>query len=596
MSGASVTIALSELARLAIPGLPTTDRGLRMRAEALGWERVRRAGRGGGFAYVVTGSVAEAVLAKNASHPVASNDIRRPVGRPKGSDFFARNPAIADAVEAILAHQQLAAPRVRELLETKFAELPDLRTLQRFVRRIEDTKAALLASTRDPDRYRAQYQLALGNAGGDTTHAHQFWELDTTPADVHLTDGRWAILGVIDRWSRRARFLVAPCESGQSVRRLLADTMSAWGVMPECVITDNGSGYINASIAASLETLGIEHRKAPPGSPWKKPFVERVFGTFTRERAELLPGFAGHNVADAQKLRARAKKATGRAVITASMSSAELQAVLDAWVDGVYHQRRHGSLNQSPMQRWQASPVPAAAAPGRDQLLIALSAVVGARKVGKKGLVWKGGSYWSAALVPWVGRTVFVRRDEDDLGALYVFSPDGIFIDTAVDHGRAGFSEQAFAMIATRQQREWMTEQRADLRAKKRGFDIDTARDAMLRRDAEAAGKLVSFPRPTVERTTASLDSLAAPPAPSLPSEAELARAERRAAPIVARIVPVAEKVAAADALIFAAASGEPVDAAELACARAYASSTEYRVEKMIAADFATPDRQEKMG
>lgn len=598
MSAAKVTVALSELAELALPGLPTSERGLRKRAQALGWSRVPKNGQGGGFAYVLTGEIAEAVLARRARHNSASNDVRRSVGRPKGSGFFQRHPDIADAVEAIVARQKYAAPRVRELLETSYIQLPDLRTLQRFIRELEETKPALLASTRDPDLYRSQYQVALGRVDGDATHAHQYWEMDTTPADVLLTDGRWAILAVIDRWSRRLKFVVAPVESAQSVRRLLSETMQSWGVMPETVITDQGSGYINASIAEGLKSLGIEHRPAPPGSPWKKPHIERAFRTVQHERMELLPGYAGHNVAQAQRLRARAKKETGRAVIEAQISAADLQTILDNWVDGTYHQRRHGSLKQSPMQRWLASPVPADAAPSNEQLLIALSAVVGIRTVSKKGVVWKDGSYWSAALAPWVGRPVMVRRDEDDLGALFIFSPEGEYIDTAINHERSGFSQEAFAAAATQQQRKFMNEARADIRAKMRGFNFETARDQLLRQEAERAGKLVSLPRPTTARSTAALDSIAERPAPQLPDEATLARAEERAPKVAPAQVSVASKVATADATIAAHARGETVEPDALVRARAYASSAEYRAEKMLSADFRAPapttTRQEK--
>lgn len=586
---AAVAIALSELQALGLPDLPSTRQGIERRAKVEGWQRRPREGRGGGYVYEVTGPIAEAILdARAGTMPAADNDIRRGRGRPKGSDFFSAHPEVADAIEAILAYQQVSATTVRDLLEQQFRDLPHIRTLRRFIMRLETEKAPLLASFRDPDLYKGRYRLALGRADASLTHAHQRWELDTTPADVLLQDGRFAILGVIDVWSRRIRFLVAPSESAQSVRRLLVDTMTAWGVMPEQVVTDQGSGYINGSIRSALEFLGIDHKPCPPASPEQKPHIERVFGTFQRERAELLDGYAGHNVAEAQRLRARARKETGKPIVLAKLTAAELQVIIDAWVDGVYHQRRHGTLGVSPMQKWQASPVPAAAAPDRDRLLVALSALVGTLVVGKRGLQWKRGRYWSPALVPFIGRPVAVRRDEEDLGALFVFDEDGHFIDTAVDHQRRGLPEREYAMEARRQQDAYMREARADVRAKMRRFDIPAARDALLRRDAEAAGKLVSLPRPTVERSTPQLDSLAPPPAPALPTEAEMARAEAhvaKTAPIAAQ--SVTDKVREADAIIAAAHRGEAVDAATLRRAKAYAVSTEYRAEKMLTRDFA---------
>lgn len=579
-------LSAGDLAQLELDGLPSTKRGVALLAEREGWSWTDRPGNGG-----LTRLYAIADLPVLARRDLAARwadqapSSLRGRGRPKGTDFFTRHPDVASAVEAILAERQLSVPRILELLETRFDELPSLRTLRRFVTTIERAKPALLASTRDPDAYKSRFRVSLGRADGGVTHAHQVWELDTTKADVMTKGGRRMVLGVIDRWSRRARFLVAPSESGQSVRRLLIDTIRGWGVLPEAVATDNGAGYINASIKTALEALGIEHRICPPGSPEKKPFVERLFGTFTRERAELLRGYAGHSVAEAQKLRAIARKQTGRAVIVPELEADELQAILDAWVDGVYHQREHSALRMTPMAKWLSSPTRAAAAPAEDVLKVALSAYVGTHKVGKRGLVWRGGRYWTAELAPFVGRPVTIRRDEEDLGALFAFDEDGRFIGTAVNAERAGLSEEVFALEARRQQADWMKQARAELRDRQRDFSIEKAKEQLLRRDAERAGKLAALPLPTTERATATMLSISVAPAPPTPAPERLADAVRRTAP-GPRLESLADRIARTDALISAADRGEAVDPDELRRARLYATSTEYRAEKLTAAVF----------
>jgi putative transposase len=582
-------ISAKALADLRLPGLPTTVAGIWKRAEGEGWSFVERPDRGGGRLYDISSLPEEARRAFERRSALPSPANARPVGRPKGTDYFTRRPEVADAVEALLADRQLAAPRILELLAQRFAGLPSRRTLARFIAKLEEEKRALLSSTRNPDEYKSRHKVALGRADGSVTRANQVWELDTTKADVLTKGGRRMVLGLIDRYSRRARFLVAHSESGQAVRRLLIDAIRAWGVLPETVMTDNGSGYINASIVSALETLGIRHVRCMPGTPEDKPYIERLFGTFTRERAQLLAGFAGHNVAQAQALRSKAKKETGRALIVPEMTAEELQAVLDGWLDGVYHQREHGTTHQPPIRRWMASPVPSAAAPAEDVLRIALSRYEGAATVGKRGIRWKNGRYWCASLPTWMGRTVQIRRDEEDLGALFVFDEDGRFIDTAVNHERAGLSEQAFAMAASRQQNEWMAEQRADLRDKKRRFSFEEARDQLLRQDAERAGKLATLPPRTEVRSNAQLDSIAAAPAPVLPSAAAIEEAYARTAPRPRPAATVAERVAAADRIIAAADSGEQVDQDELKRARLFATSTAYKAEKMLSIAFGSP-------
>lgn len=561
-------LSASDIASLELPGFSATKRGISAYLSKMEISPTAIGGRGGAQLYSINDlpeRMRLAIEATCAPKPrghvfFADNDVRRNVGRPKGSDFWTKNPEVAEAVEAILARQKIAAPRVRELLETRYIELPSDRTLQRFIKDYEARNPALLASTRDPDLFKGKYRLALGRADASVTRAHQVWELDTTKADVMTKGGRIMVLGVIDRYSRRVRFMIAPSESGQSVRRLLIETIEAWGVMPDAVATDNGSGYINKSIVSALETLGIEHHLCPPGSPEKKPFVERVFGTFTRERAELLAGYAGHNVADAQRLRGRAKKETGRAVIVPEMEPEQLQAILDAWVDGVYHLRRHGSIGMSPMEKWQSCTATPAGSPGRDRLLIALSAFVGAMVVGKRGVQWKRGRYWAPELAAYVGRPVSVRRDEDELGELFIFDETGQFICKALNAERSGLSEEAFAIEARRNQAAFMNKARAELRQKQSRFRFEDARDALLRRDAEAAGKLTVLPRPTAERSTPVLDSLAEPtPLPQ---------------PIDPNVV--ASRVARADRLLALAADGHDVPADELAWAEAFARGPAY--------------------
>ena len=54
---------------------------------------------------------------------------------------------------------------------------------------------------------------------------------------------------------------------------------------------------------------------------------------------------------------------TGRAVIVPELEADELQAIIDAWTDGVYHVREHSGIRTTPMRRWMSSPVPPRAAP-----------------------------------------------------------------------------------------------------------------------------------------------------------------------------------------------------------------------------------------
>lgn len=583
-------LSAQEIAALALDGLPETKRGVQLLAERAGWSSVPRVGRGGGRCYAVADFPERA--RRDYADRWAAQPVRAPVGRPKGSDFFTRNPAVADAVEALIHERDLPAARVLELLATRFAKLPSRSTVARFIARIAAEKPAVLASFRDPDRFKSQYRVSLGRADAAVTHAHQIWEIDTTKADVLCREGRKSILGIVDVWSRRTFYLVVDSESAQSVRRTLTACITAWGVVPEILRTDRGSGYINETIRTAVPHLGILHDPVPPASGDKKPFVERMFGTFTRERAALLGGFAGHSVAQAAKLRQAAKVRTGRAVIVPEMTAAELQGVINAWLDGVYHVRPHSGTGMAPMARWTASPRPARAAPDEGALKLALSAFVAVATVTKRGITWKKGRYWAAPLAAFVGRQVQLRRDEGDLGELFVFDADGRYIATAVNAERSGLSDQQFAVQARRQQAEWMAQARADIRAKQKAFRFEDARDALLRQDAEAAGKLVTLPVRSEPLSTPMLASIP-DPMPDLPSAPALDAAVAR----TRRPRPAAspeERIAETDRLLALHAAGQPVDPEALRAARLHAQSSEYRADKILRADF--PARRSPAG
>ena len=129
--------------------------------------------------------------------------------------------------------------------------------------------------------------------------------------------------------------------TAEAVCQLLRRAILDWGV-PDTVKMDNGRDYASERVAGVLVGLGIEARFSAPFSPWEKGQIERFFGTFSRHALELLPGYSGHNVVDAQAIRARKSFAeqlhSKKKVIEAKLTAAELQAFCDQWVDAYYMQ------------------------------------------------------------------------------------------------------------------------------------------------------------------------------------------------------------------------------------------------------------------
>jgi putative transposase len=587
MSGAQL-LAANDLSALRISGLPTSARSLRRLAERSRWDVQRGAG---GVLLIDIKSLSAAQVAEISEKLVARGGMafataKKParqgarIGRPEGSAYFTLNPEAANCVLAALSTHKFAAPRVLEIMAAHgFAELPSLRALQRFIKKLEAQRIVELTQMRDPDRARSKYQLALGRMDGGESFAHETWELDTTKFDLML-DGfpRQMVLGLIDRWSRRAHFLVAPSESGQSARHLLIGAIEKWGVIPTRIVVDNGSGYINKSIRSACEILGIELKVCLPGKPEFKPFVERLFGRVTRERAVLLEGFSGSNVAEAQRLRGRARKETRKAKVVGSHTPETLQILLSNWVVGVYEQTVHSGIGMSPLAKAMRTPAPARAAPDEQTVKRALTAFVGNLVVGKKGLRWKStreaGHYWCDALVGYIGKTVHVRRDEDNLGVLLAFSEHGDFIGEAVDWQRAGLSQRAFAISARDNQRKHDKAAEAYLREQQKNYPMEKAWSGILRSDAEKAGKLAVLPiRAARPEAT-----------PQSPTQSQSPATIHRF-PVEARPrADIACHVARAEQILFAQKSGQVVSEDDAAWASAFKKGSAFAAFKAQAA------------
>ena len=273
--------------------------------------------------------------------------------------------ATTDAVGAfILEYPHGKAPMLRRWLIARYGLDPSthVATVRRWMARWRAEHPNLLMEATDPDRYRSHRKPAFGAAAAGVERINQLWELDSTPADVLCTDGRHHLVGVIDVCSRRARALVVPTSNAMGIAALMRRALLDWGV-PETVRTDEGKDYVSRHVRRALADLAIEHDILPPYSPELKPFIERWFGTLTRGCLAYLPGFAGHNVAERQAIRDRksfaARRGEGDAdAFAVSLTAAELQARIDAWIEHVYEREPHGGLDgRSPFEAAAGQPV-----------------------------------------------------------------------------------------------------------------------------------------------------------------------------------------------------------------------------------------------
>lgn len=394
--------------------------------------------------------------------------------------------------------------------------VPSHRTVQRYIKDWSERNAQLKTYIKNPDAWRSLYRTAYGTASEQIIRLNQLWELDSTPADVMLKDGRHAIIGMIDVYTRQARLHVARTSSSAGIISLLRRTILEMG-MPEAVGTDQGKDYLSKAVRRVLPALGIEHLEMPPFSPEKKPFIERFFRTFSHDMVELLPGFIGHNVADRQAIEARRSFADrlmkGGDAIEIEMDAEELQAFCDEWVRDVYAHEPHGGLNgRTPYQmaagqsvhkieNERALDLLLAPAPGGD----------GMRTVTKKGIRINGLHFIAPELGAYAGQQVLCLYDEADAGRVYVFGgADVDFLCIAECPDITGVSRQELAIEARKYQQRVLAEQKKELDAAARKASTGEIWREIMAAKREEASVMRRIDGPTASYTTDALDAASA--------------------------------------------------------------------------------------
>lgn len=424
-------------------------------------------------------------------------------------------------VLALLAKQpQLTAHHIRALTADRFPtvqvggrvqSLPPVRTFQNALKAWKASYRVELESIRNPDGFRSTMRFAA-RVAMPAQRLNEVWQIDASPADVLLIDGRHTIYVCLDVYSRRMIATVSKTPRASAVGLLIRKAIVAWGV-PERIKTDNGSDFIARITQRLFAALGIEHDVAPPFQPEKKGHVERAIGTLQRGLMRTLEGFIGHSVADRKVIENRkgfAKRlgASAEDMFEVALTAADLQRRLDAWCADVYGNAPHASLKgQTPI----AVAAMSRATIGRiedlralDMLLLPVAGKDGLRKVTKTGLRIHDTHYIGGFLT--VGDTVLVRMDEADMGRAYVFAKDGeTFLGEAIAPELLGIDPIAAHAAVRAEQKSIIDDRMADAKKTARKIKASDFAGAIHRQALKDAGTLIEFPKPTSAHDTPSL-------------------------------------------------------------------------------------------
>ncbi len=419
---------------------------------------------------------------------------------------------VAAYIGGLLVHQPfLSAAHVRDLVEARFGAelqldlfaipLPAERTFQRFIIDWKKRNQTALHALTNPDKFKSHYRLSGDNNYAWVGQVNELWEIDASPADVLLKDGRYSIYACVDVFSRRMMLYVSKTARTEATLLLLRKAILAWGV-PETLRTDNGSDFTSHAFKRALNAVGIRHDLTAPFSPEQKGIVERAIGTLQRGLMPLLPGFIGHSVADRKMIEGRKAFAarlgeSADKAFCVDLNAGDLQRMMDGWANDKFaHEAHSGIGGMTPFAKAQSSPGTIRTIANVHALDLLLSPVAGDgwRVATKQGIRLDYGYYISGALLK--GRRVFCRQDPADMGRLYVFeSETGAFITEAICPRRAGVDPKAAVAIARAQQAKFIKDETATIRKEAGKIKPRHMIDAVLDLAGRKSASITAFPR-----------------------------------------------------------------------------------------------------
>ena len=449
-------------------------------------------------------------------------------GNRKGSGVLAtaEGGRVGQRIAAWLVKQpHLTAAHIRDLVRDAFGNtltrgdgavvpVPSKRSFERFIAAWRAEHQETLLKLTDPDGWKSKQRFSGTRMNHWVARPNQLWEIDASPADVLLTDGRYALYAVIDIYSRRLMVSVTKTPQTVAVLALLRRAILAWGV-PEILRTDNGSDFISHAFKRALSGLAIHQDITAPFSPEQKGTVERAIGTVQRGLMPLLPGFIGHNVADRQQIEARRAFAqrlgeSADKAFCVELTRDELQARIDHWLSARYAHQPHGGLRgRTPFETvagWSGAIRRIENERALDLLLAPIVGKDGFRTVTKFGVSVDKAHYIHAALVP--GQRVFCRQDPKDMGRIMVYGEDGReFICVAECPERLGVDPGQAARAVRDEKARRMNEGTQQLRRDVRRIKARDLIDGVLRVAERDSAPLRAFPRPSAAYTTPELEA-----------------------------------------------------------------------------------------
>jgi putative transposase len=279
------------------------------------------------------GALVRALALRLHAHP--SGDLRQ-VGRSTLDDWI--RAYRRGGFGALVPKQRASVPRTPSVLleqaEALRRENPR-RTCAQIARIIAQANGGRGPSQSTIERHLRRLGLSRGELLGEreafgrfeASAPNELWVADCLHGPA-LSGKRAILIAVLDDHSRlvvAARFSLA--ESTVGLEAVLRDAFQSRG-LPSRLYCDNGQIFTSRQLGRICAVMGIRLVHSAPGRPQGRGKIERFFRTL---RDGLLVELEGGSV---------------------SLGLEELERLLQAWIERVYHRRVHTETKQTPLARY----------------------------------------------------------------------------------------------------------------------------------------------------------------------------------------------------------------------------------------------------
>lgn len=260
--------------------------------------------------------------------------------KPKGRAHAPLTPATVLALAQTLKRERpnRTAAQVKRILVETLGDAPSESTLLRYFRSLDIPTGATAQAT---GRFEAD-------------HPNEIWVGDGLHGP-RISGRKTYLFAFLDDHSRMvtaARWAFA--EDAVRLSAVLRPALETHGI-PQIVYVDNGSAFVDKSLARVCAKLGIRLVHSQPYRPQGRGKIERFFGSVT---SQFLTEITVTTPVGNDSVATDTGTAAGDAVAgsgTAVASMKELNTLFSSWVHLAYHHSVHSGTGQTPLARWEAS-------------------------------------------------------------------------------------------------------------------------------------------------------------------------------------------------------------------------------------------------